>query len=234
MSGRLGGVQKLVRDVVPRAIYIHCSNHSLDLVLAYASSLQVIKSFFGTVKAVIKFIHTSPKRRRILAGAIESISIETKRRNLVKLCDTRWVEKQSSIIVFRQVFSGIIIAMEYLIEQGDSETSSLARAYAKAILDIDFTIPLIIVGRVFYITKGYTEQFQKPTCDLVKCYQGIEQISTYLSRLLYDGEHFNEVYDEFTTFATTNEIEIRLSRIAFLKYPTVKEYFKEVRESQIS
>ncbi|CAM4782204.1 unnamed protein product [Rotaria magnacalcarata] len=46
VAGRLGGVQKLIRDIVPRANYVHCSNHSLDLVLAVACKLQLIKIFF--------------------------------------------------------------------------------------------------------------------------------------------------------------------------------------------
>ncbi|CAF4282758.1 unnamed protein product, partial [Rotaria sordida] len=40
VAGKLGGVQKLIKDIAPRAVYIHCSNHSLDLVLSYACTLQ--------------------------------------------------------------------------------------------------------------------------------------------------------------------------------------------------
>jgi len=79
---------------------VHRSNHSLDLVLAAVCSLKVIKSFFGVIKGFITFITGSPKRKTILAKAIESTNNETKRRHLVKLCETRWVEKQSSIIIF--------------------------------------------------------------------------------------------------------------------------------------
>ncbi|CAF3411414.1 unnamed protein product, partial [Rotaria sp. Silwood2] len=226
VSGQLGGVQKLIRDVVPRAVYVHCSNHSLDLVLAYACSLQLIKSFFGTVKSIIKFISSSPKRKKLLAQAIESTTTETRRRHLVRLCDTRWVEKHNSIIVFKQLFLGIIVALEYFVDHGDSETSGLSRAYVKALRDIDFAIPLGIVSRVFSITKPYVEQLRKPTCDLIKCYQRIEQISTYLAELIYDNNQLDELYNEFVTFAEANEIDIYLSRTASCHHKTTKCYFK--------
>ncbi|CAM4832642.1 unnamed protein product [Rotaria magnacalcarata] len=166
VAGRLGGVQKLIRDIVPRANYVHCSNHSLDLVLAVACKLQQIKFFFGLIKSTTSFINGSPKRKSMLAKAIESTNNETKRRHLVKLCETRWVDKYTSIIVFKQVFFGVIIGLDYLVESGDSEISGLARSYGKALTDIDFVIPLIVVNRVFCITKPYAEQLQKPTCDL--------------------------------------------------------------------
>lgn len=34
MSGRLNSVQKLFRDEVPQTIYVHCYNHTLNLVIA--------------------------------------------------------------------------------------------------------------------------------------------------------------------------------------------------------
>lgn len=225
VSGKLGGVQKLIRDITPRATYVHCANHSLDLVLAKACTLQIIKAFFGVVKGVITFINSSPKRKTMLAKAIESTNNETKRRHLVKLCETRWVEKQTSIVVFKQVFFGIIIALDHLIENGDSETSGLARSYEKALTDIDFVIPLIIVNRVFCITKPYAEQLQNPTCDLLKCYQSIEQASLYLAELIYDENQLHQLYNAFVEI---NEIDNSLSRTASKRYQCVKDYFTDV------
>ncbi|CAF1462358.1 unnamed protein product [Adineta steineri] len=69
MSGKNSGVRKLIKDISSRAIYL--------------------KHFFGVVKAIITFINDSPKRKTMLAKAIESTNNETKRRHLVKLCETR-------------------------------------------------------------------------------------------------------------------------------------------------
>ncbi len=184
--------------------------------------------FFGTIKSIITFINGSPKRKTMLAKAIESTTHETKRRHLVKLCETRWVEKHTSIIVFKQVYFGVVIALDYLVENGDSETSSLARSYEKALTDIDFAVPLIIVNRVFCITKPYVEQLQKPTCDLLKCYQSIEEASLYLAELIYDDNQLEELYNEFTLFVQCNEIDNRLSRTTSRRYQTTKDYFTDV------
>lgn len=165
----------------------------------------------------------------MLAKAIEPTNNETKRQHLVKLCETRWVEKQTSIVVFKQVYFGVIIALDYLIENDDSEISGFARSFEKALTDIDFAIPLIIVNRVFCITKPYAEQLQNPTCDLVKCYQSIEQASLYLAELIYDDDQLHQLYNEFIEFVEINEINNSLSRTARRRYQCVKDYFTDVR-----
>ena len=92
----------------------------------------------------------------MIARAIESTTNGTKRRQLVKLCETRWFDKQTSIIVFRHLYF-VIVALDYLIENGDSETSPLARIYEKTLTDMDFGVSLIVVNRVFCIIKPCAE-----------------------------------------------------------------------------
>ncbi|CAF1440904.1 unnamed protein product, partial [Didymodactylos carnosus] len=109
VTGKLDDVQKLIRDIVPRAIYVHCANHSFDLVLAEACTLQIIKTFFGMVKAVITLTNASPKRQTMLAKAIESTNNETKRRHLIKLCENRWVENKHQLLYLNKFISVLLL-----------------------------------------------------------------------------------------------------------------------------
>ncbi|CAF4617848.1 unnamed protein product, partial [Didymodactylos carnosus] len=90
MSGKFNGVQKHIRDLVPSALYVHCSNHTLNLAIGDACVLKTIRSFFGMLKCVINFINSSPKRTTIFKNAIEATVCITKKRKLISLCDTRW------------------------------------------------------------------------------------------------------------------------------------------------
>ncbi|CAF3454261.1 unnamed protein product [Rotaria socialis] len=151
----------------------------------------------------------------MLAKIIESTNNEIKRRHLVKLCEIRWVDKHTSIIVFKQVFFGVIVGLDYLVESGDSETSGLARSYGKALTDIDLVMPLIIVNRVFCITKP----------------SGVNRGGT---ELIYDDNQVNELYNEFTKFIELNEIDNCLSRTASRRYESVKDYFIDVYRTFIT
>jgi hypothetical protein len=95
---------------------------------------------------------------------------------------------------------------------GDSDTSALAAAYHKSISsDIEFIAPLIIISRIFALTKPYTESLQSPTCDLVECYDNIEELTLYLVELL-NNDNMDKLHDDLVQFAIDHDIPYQLSR----------------------
>ena len=80
------------RSISTSNIYIHCSNHSLDLVLKNSCDESNVKSFFGTIKSIIKFINKSPKRKMMFKAAVEAtVSNQNHQHHhtLIKMCETR-------------------------------------------------------------------------------------------------------------------------------------------------
>ncbi|KAH6927504.1 hypothetical protein HPB50_004915 [Hyalomma asiaticum] len=53
MSGAFNGVQALILEDFPTALYTHCSSHSLNLCLSDASAVQDIRRAFGTMSEVL-------------------------------------------------------------------------------------------------------------------------------------------------------------------------------------
>jgi hypothetical protein len=52
MSGVYSGVQKRIQAILPKAVYVHCAAHNLNLVINDAvSKNQEMASFFTTLKA---------------------------------------------------------------------------------------------------------------------------------------------------------------------------------------
>ena len=82
MSDHIGGVQKLILDIAPKALYVHCASHSLDLIICDACDDRNTQLLFGTVKAIIKFISASPKRQSLLKNAVQATQTETERKKL--------------------------------------------------------------------------------------------------------------------------------------------------------
>lgn len=231
MSGHLGGVQKLISDTVPRAFYVHCASHSLDLAICDACNDKIIRMFFGTIKAIIRFISASPKRQNLLKKAVEATTCDVKRKKLAKLVDHRWVEKTTSVLAFKQLYTSVMTSLEHLIENADAETSANARAYFKSIKDLDFIICLFVVSRVFAILKPYTELLQSKNCDLAQFYGSIEEVLLYLAELKYDVTKFNELEMELEHFANENDIMLTLPRTS--KYGNVNAYLKYIYETFI-
>lgn len=55
------GVQALIRQDAPKAVYMQCSGHCLNLVIAGSCALPVIHNVLDKVKATVSFFTYSPK-----------------------------------------------------------------------------------------------------------------------------------------------------------------------------
>ncbi|KYM96912.1 Zinc finger MYM-type protein 1 [Cyphomyrmex costatus] len=87
VSGRLTGLQARIRDIKPRALYVHCVAHKLNLVVQDGlENVLYAKSFIGTVKDLINFIRDSPKRLAIYKN-LQSENAP----NLSPFCPTRYL-----------------------------------------------------------------------------------------------------------------------------------------------
>ena len=231
MSGHIGGVQKLILDIVPKAFYVHCASHSLDLAICDACDDRNIQLLFGTVKAIVKFSSALPKRQSLFKNAVQAKQSETKRKKLAKLVEHRWVEKHTSILVFKQLFSSVVVFMEYMVEKADSETSANFPAYLKSIKDLDFVVCLFVGSRVFAILKPYTEMLQSKTCDLIHCYNNIQEVALHPADLKYNDNKINELANDLKILADDNDITLKISRTN--KFKTIIDYLKCIYEKFI-
>ena len=114
MSGTYNGVQKHIRDCCPNATYIHCFAHNLNLCLSHAASVQSINSAVAAMQATAVFFSESNKRMACIQDFIKSECPESARTRLQQHCQTRWVEKQSSVLTFRELYPAVLAALASL------------------------------------------------------------------------------------------------------------------------
>jgi hypothetical protein len=55
MSGHLHNVQAIIRRTFPRALFVHCSAHSLNLAISDACKIIAIRNCVGCVSSVCNF-----------------------------------------------------------------------------------------------------------------------------------------------------------------------------------
>ena len=83
MKGRHNGVQRRLLDMNPRALYMPCACHSLNLTLCdMAKSCGKAISFFGIVQRIYALFAGSTKRWNILLKHVPSLTVKS-------LCNTR-------------------------------------------------------------------------------------------------------------------------------------------------
>lgn len=63
VSGKISGLQMRIREEEPRALFVHCNAHNLNLVVQDAiEKVLLARKFIGTIKDLITFVRDSPKR----------------------------------------------------------------------------------------------------------------------------------------------------------------------------
>ena len=88
MSGRLGGVQKLIKDTAPMAYYLHCYGHRLNLVLVETVVPQA-DDFFSLLEQLYIFVSNSVVHERFISLQKE-MHPEEIIRELQNLSVNRW------------------------------------------------------------------------------------------------------------------------------------------------
>jgi hypothetical protein len=72
INGNVKGVQTVMRESHPAALYVHCNAHSSHLALAHLCNVQHIRNCIGTIKSIGNFIISSAMRTNLLKTKIKN------------------------------------------------------------------------------------------------------------------------------------------------------------------
>ena len=127
MKGKHQGVQKRLLDINPRALYMPCACHSLNLTLCdMAKSCGKAVSFFGIVQRIYVLFAGSTKRWNVLCKHVPIFTLKS-------LSNTRWESRISSIIAIRYQAKELRSALFELSNASDIEPKD--KSDAKSLFD---------------------------------------------------------------------------------------------------
>lgn len=153
MSGQFRGVQSIVRLKYPKAVYVHCSAHSLNLAVSTASGIRPIRNCLGIIEKAYQFFNT-PKRNSILLHEIENSDHEPSVKQLKRLCATRWVQRYDAVNDFSELYPFVLKALDTICDWKDPADASMLK---HSMEDTEFLISFYIVKvfinvSIFYYT----------------------------------------------------------------------------------
>ena len=115
MAGKYRGAAAIIQSTCPKAVYVHCAAHCLNLCVVAACNIQMVKNMMGTMVELCLLFSNSPKRQLELEKHIQSIAGATAKK-LVSLCKTRWVARIDAFEVFFDLFPAVIKTLEVISE----------------------------------------------------------------------------------------------------------------------
>eukprot|EP00794_Sanderia_malayensis_P016611 gene16611-18300_t len=194
MSGIRGGLQTLVREISPTALYVHCMAHRLNLVLVKAATNSVrVKSFFGVLESLCSFFVASPKQMVQLHKAQDNAG---KNHETPKaLSDTRWAARANAVQHTRDNFGIYVEALEELIENNQLDAHGLADA--RGLLDkvgkFEFFVMLLFWFDVLVFTKAATDKVHGPLLNIGLSCHLIQACISQLTAMRCEDGHFDTI-----------------------------------------
>lgn len=133
----------------PQALYVHCASHSLNLAVSDACNIPIIRNSHESINKTINLFRISVQRQTILKDIIHQLDFETKKRRLMKLCETRWIERLDGVIIFKELFVPIFFALEKIQKDGNREESKKAITSQQTLKNGSFILAMVVIQYIF-------------------------------------------------------------------------------------
>ncbi|KAL1268397.1 hypothetical protein QQF64_033760 [Cirrhinus molitorella] len=181
MSGIQKGVQALILEKNPEAIFIPCCSHSLNLLLCdAASSNRECLTFFGTLQRLYTIFSSSVKRWDVLKEFVEI--------TLKPLSDTRWEAKLDSVKALRFQLGGALDALEKLEKVAkDGKIASEAKSLSEEVVHMEFLVCLIIWYDIFAEITHVSKALQAPDVSLDTAIMLINSLKDFFVQYREEG-----------------------------------------------
>lgn len=195
MSGKFNGVQAFIRRRCPKAIYIHCAAHSLNLAISKACEVPQIRNCLGVMERLYDFFNT-PKRKNILLKKIEESDENPSAKTIKRLCATRWISKYEAVQDFVELYTYVVESLDEISSWRDSGDSSILR---NSLFDSEFLIALQVVNQIFSFGLPLCRLLQKVDTDLKEAVTVTENVISCLKGLRQDAEtEFERCFNKAT------------------------------------
>ena len=193
LSGEKGGVQRLLMDKQPKALYTHCAGHSLNLVIAGSCQIPAISNCISSVKDMTLWIKKSPKRENYFKEICKKETMDNTSTNLLNVCVTRWVENIDGWEKFSTVHPFLVIMCEGVI-YGDSDYPTYSGAWSgedkrnamphlKVLQSFDFVYALVTLQRTLLYLRGAAVKLQGKSQDIASGVKLIQECQADLQTL---------------------------------------------------
>ncbi|XP_026483030.1 zinc finger MYM-type protein 1-like [Ctenocephalides felis] len=173
MKGTYGGVQKLIKDVEPNAVYVHCAAHNLNLVLNDA------------VREIIDII----KRWNILSSLISNSESETAV-TLKTLNPTRWAGRYDAVFALKVRFVEVQKALaKTILFSCKSDERNEAVSLKKKIENFNFVMLLVFHCKILQIIDATSKALQSKDADLSNALKRLKICMEELEKYRHDFEN---------------------------------------------
>lgn len=186
MSGKKGGVQKLMQDKLGREIpYVHCLNHQLHLVVVHAMSAeQAVEDFFNVCRALYNFSRKP------------TVALHYKGERLKRLLDQRWTGHLASVSVILASLNDITSLLTEIdcVRAYGAEVRMEAVGLLREVSEPSFIFIAQLVHKMLKLLDPPNKLLQGEETDLLTGLRLVTSAAECVRELLCEAE-FTQLWD---------------------------------------
>lgn len=185
MKGKHSGMQNRIRLLEPRAFYVPCASHTLNLVVNDSAHCSLIAvNFFDTIQCLFVFFSSSTNRWDIFKSHVKELTVKP-------LSDTRWESRINALKPLMHDLENIYEALVDISDKGDTVTKATANSLGNKLLDFKFICCLVIWNDILTNINIASKYLQNKSVNISTACKLIHNTLLYLEELRSD-EKFNE------------------------------------------
>lgn len=215
MAGKTKGAAAHISKEHPKALYMHCNVHVLNLCVVKCCSIQDVNNVMEIADKVCHFFCNSPKRQLALEKIVDQELPEEQRTRLKSLCVKLggWsaMKNLRFLLTFsKQLFPRWMRSPEKQVGIRRADAASLSLVLNR----FPFIFRLMVTKEVLGMTKGLSIKLQKRAMDIAKAFDEIGTVKATLQKSRDGVEAFRErVFDKAKAIAADVDVEVSVPRV---------------------
>lgn len=193
MAGKHIGLQKRILDNYPRALFMPCNAHTLNLVVNDAAKVSFSTvDFFSNVSVIYNYFSGSPFRWQILKKHVKSLTVK-------QVSVTRWESRIKAIRPLRHELGEIYDSLIELAEECSTPIGQHeAKCLAMKIKSYKFICSTVIWYEILEKVNIISKMMQTVSWNLTSCAESINNILISFQSIRNDEnfEKYLKIADE--------------------------------------
>ncbi|XP_008179998.1 zinc finger MYM-type protein 1-like [Acyrthosiphon pisum] len=203
MQGQYSGVRAYIQGKNPRAIYVWCFSHILNLVVVdTCDTSKTMRNFFGDLQSLIAFLRAR-KRTAIFLNQQKICYPDKRVCRMKNFSSTRWTSHGHALTVIFEKYKALTNTLQELSNSTERDTPSMATNLVSTISSFKFVTHLLLMENIFEHTKSIIHIF---TITIIGFITMVDNCARKLSELRKDL-HLDVLLADVKMFSLENELE---------------------------
>lgn len=206
MQGQYSGVRAYIQEKNPRAIYVWCFSHILNLVVVdTCDTSKTMRNFFGDLQSLIAFLRAR-KRTAIFLKHQKICYPDERVCRMKNFSSTRWTSHGRALTVNYEKYKALTNTLKELSNSTERDTSSMATNLMSTISSFKFVTHLLLMRNIFEYTTPLSMYLQSLSLDSITALTMVDNCAKILSELRNEL-HLDILLAEAKRFSLENELE---------------------------